>query len=414
MKVLAISHGLWYSGAQVSTLEFLEMLSQKVDIRIITCKNGNREFINNLKLVGPVYEVPCRKDLGYPAMHVEEVKPLVREIDLVWLTDVEFLAAPRIKRIRRDVPVVAHLHSYALICPWWGALYGFRGVCTERCSAWRNTRCKQGINLELAKVGLLSESRASLYWLLDFAKGPVDFAKWRLLMKNVVRSIDGFIAVSNNLWDIHLKHLPELKGKPHVVVYNPALTPFKYVNVNDDEPYGDYVLYASGPNLVKGPHILLDAWKMIEKEVSGVELVMTGCKGTWVEGRVKSLGVGNVRCLGRVPEQQYYELMYRARALVLPSLWPEPFSLVPLEANRLGVPAIISDRNGVREVFTDGVNGRIWPCCRAEALAEVIRDVVTRSWKREAIRRSIDNILDPVTISNKIIEFFTHVASIAK
>jgi glycosyltransferase involved in cell wall biosynthesis len=46
-----------------------------------------------------------------------------------------------------------------------------------------------------------------------------------------------------------------------------------------------------------------------------------------------------------------------AAALLLPSLWPEPFGLVGLEAARLGVPAIAYDVGGVRDWLTDGFNG---------------------------------------------------------
>ncbi|MCY0891535.1 MAG: hypothetical protein OWQ51_11310 [Pyrobaculum arsenaticum] len=198
-------------------------------------------------------------------MAIDEVEALVKEADLVWLTDIEFLAAPKIKRIRRDIPIVAHLHSYALICPWWGALYGFRDVCMERCSAWRITRCKQEINRELAGIGILGRFHADLYYFLDFAKGPADFARWRRLMRGVLDFIDGFIPVSRSLWDIHVAHIPELKGKPHAVIYNPATLPLKYVKPDPNEPYGDYILYASGSNPAKGPHTLLDAWRHLER-----------------------------------------------------------------------------------------------------------------------------------------------------
>jgi len=96
----------------------------------------------------------------------------------VWITDVEYSVAPRIKRIK-NVPVVAHIHSYALVCPWWGAMYGLREVCAARCSVWRIVGCKQGINRELARVGLLDGVRAGAYWLLDFGKGPLDYFRWK-------------------------------------------------------------------------------------------------------------------------------------------------------------------------------------------------------------------------------------------
>jgi glycosyltransferase involved in cell wall biosynthesis len=47
----------------------------------------------------------------------------------------------------------------------------------------------------------------------------------------------------------------------------------------------------------------------------------------------------------------------RATLLAVPSVWPEPFGLVGLEAGLLGVPAIAFDVGGMREWLTPGENG---------------------------------------------------------
>jgi len=54
--------------------------------------------------------------------------------------------------------------------------------------------------------------------LLDFVKGPLDFFRWSELMNGVVESIDGFIAVSKALWDIHVHHLSGLGSKQFSIV----------------------------------------------------------------------------------------------------------------------------------------------------------------------------------------------------
>jgi glycosyltransferase involved in cell wall biosynthesis len=50
-------------------------------------------------------------------------------------------------------------------------------------------------------------------------------------------------------------------------------------------------------------------------------------------------------------------LFARTCVLAVPSLWPEPFGLVGLEAGLHGVPAVAFDVGGVREWLEDGVNG---------------------------------------------------------
>lgn len=67
------------------------------------------------------------------------------------------------------------------------------------------------------------------------------------------------------------------------------------------------------------------------------------------------------------------EALSRATALAIPSVWPEPFGLVGLEAAARGVPSIAFDTGGVSEWLRDGVNGlMVRPAGDARALAEAI------------------------------------------
>jgi glycosyltransferase involved in cell wall biosynthesis len=50
-----------------------------------------------------------------------------------------------------------------------------------------------------------------------------------------------------------------------------------------------------------------------------------------------------------------------ARALIFPSLWPEPLGLSPLEAAAHGIPSVISSNTGARDWVVDGENGLQFP-----------------------------------------------------
>jgi len=261
MRILALAHGLIFGGAQTATLEFLRVLKKYTEVKIITCSNANTEFTSNLESMGlSVLQVPCDVVMGYPKLSIENVKKHIDWADVVWITDdIEYSVASRIKRTRK-VPIVTHVHSYALICPWWSVSYRFSDVCLEGCSAWRFISCKQGVNIEFGKISILDSFRARAYWLMDFVKGPMDYVRWRGLMENAVDDIDYFIAVSNATKEIILAHLPEVKDRIGVLYNAIAQRPWRYVSAFPDEP-GDYVLYAGGVNPVKGPHILLNALK---------------------------------------------------------------------------------------------------------------------------------------------------------
>jgi glycosyltransferase involved in cell wall biosynthesis len=52
-------------------------------------------------------------------------------------------------------------------------------------------------------------------------------------------------------------------------------------------------------------------------------------------------------------------LLADAAILAVPSVWPEPFGLVGLEAAAFGTPAVAFAAGGISEWLTDGVNGRL-------------------------------------------------------
>jgi len=305
--------------------------------------------------------------------------------------------------------MVVHLHSYALICPWWGALYGFREPCLKKCSVSRIIRCKQGINFELEKIGLLSSARARLYWLLDFAKGPYDYYRWSKLMRDVVESIDGFVSVSKALWSIHVSHIPSLSNYPFSIVYNPVTEPLRYVKPAPHEPYDDYIFYASGSNPDKGPHLLLEAWPTISKEFKDLKLYIVGCKNSWVERMAKKMNSKNIIFFERLPSDEYYNIMYRARVAVMPSIWPEPFGRIPVEANRLGVPAVVSSAGGLPETIVDGVTGYVFKAGDADDLAEKIMKVLEKDFDRDTVMKHSFKRINPQKEVEKLIRFFEKV-----
>jgi glycosyltransferase involved in cell wall biosynthesis len=85
------------------------------------------------------------------------------------------------------------------------------------------------------------------------------------------------------------------------------------------------------------------------------------------------LGPG-VRYLGQVrrPDRSAF---YRARALLFPLRWEEPFGLAMVEAMACGTPVIAWDRGAVREVVRDGETGFVCPYKDRGALVAALQRV---------------------------------------
>lgn len=74
--------------------------------------------------------------------------------------------------------------------------------------------------------------------------------------------------------------------------------------------------------------------------------------------------------MGWVGPEEVARWLSWARALVFPSVWPEPFGLVAAEALSRGIPVIAGRWNAAREMIEDGVNGVVYP--RRDALAAAL------------------------------------------
>jgi glycosyltransferase involved in cell wall biosynthesis len=81
----------------------------------------------------------------------------------------------------------------------------------------------------------------------------------------------------------------------------------------------------------------------------------------------------------------------RADLLLVPSLWPEPFGLVGIEAAAAGVPAVAFGVGGIEDWLQDGVTGRLVPPADgdrdarfAAAILSVLHDPVALGAMRTA------------------------------
>lgn len=107
-----------------------------------------------------------------------------------------------------------------------------------------------------------------------------------------------------------------------------------------------------------------------------------------VEGLADRPGV---TVLGPWPHALAMEALDRSLFTVAPSIWPEPFGLVALEAAAAGKPVVASDTGGLRDIVLDGETGLLAaPGNRAAlegALVRLISDVGLRERLGEAAAR---------------------------
>jgi glycosyltransferase involved in cell wall biosynthesis len=81
-----------------------------------------------------------------------------------------------------------------------------------------------------------------------------------------------------------------------------------------------------------------------------------------------------IEFIGWVNSRQRDELFRESHLLILPSIWPEPFGQVGVEAGHHGLPSAAFSVGGIPEWLQDGMNGHLAPGDppRADGLAGAI------------------------------------------
>jgi glycosyltransferase involved in cell wall biosynthesis len=79
-----------------------------------------------------------------------------------------------------------------------------------------------------------------------------------------------------------------------------------------------------------------------------------------------------IASLGWVPYREMPTLYGVARLVVAPTLWPEPFGLVALEAMACGTPVVASSIGGFKSLVIDGETGFLVPPGNTSVLADRI------------------------------------------
>jgi glycosyltransferase involved in cell wall biosynthesis len=130
-------------------------------------------------------------------------------------------------------------------------------------------------------------------------------------------------------------------------------------------PEEPFILFFGDATVDKGAWHLAEAYRRLENPPP---LVLVGrCYIDELQDRP------NVYPTGAWPHRLAIEALRRSLFTVAPSLWPEPFGIVALEAAAAGKPIVASDIGGLRDIVVDGETGLLVPPDDRPALVAAMR-----------------------------------------
>ena len=192
------------------------------------------------------------------------------------------------------------------------------------------------------------------------------------LLKNKITKKDIRVLGHGNIRGIDLEFF-----KPSVPHLQEEQAPFSFVFVG--RLVGD-----------KGINELVDAFSRLNREHPETRLVLVGPE----EEKIDPIQPETAAEIDRNPaidavgqQSDVRPFFTSADALVFPS-YREGFPNVVIEAGAMGLPSIVTDINGSREIIIDGENGMIIPSKNAEALYQAMKHFVENP---EDVKRMAEN-----------------------
>lgn len=147
----------------------------------------------------------------------------------------------------------------------------------------------------------------------------------------------------------------------------------------------------------KGAHILVEALPKVRAQYHDAKLILVG--GGYRDHLVQlanDLGVArHVYFTGFVPDDALLRLYKVIDVACYPSLY-EPFGIVALEAMAAGVPVVVSDAGGLKEIVEHDVSGTVTWANNSDSLAwglvRVLKDPGHARWMAENARHRVREV----------------------
>jgi glycosyltransferase involved in cell wall biosynthesis len=124
-------------------------------------------------------------------------------------------------------------------------------------------------------------------------------------------------------------------------------------------------------SLRKGTPYLLEAFRIVRKEIPDARLLLTDAVGRGMKSILERYADLPIEWSPGLPHQALAERLRGADIFVLPSL-EDGFALTVTEALCCGLPVITTHNTGASDIVVEGETGSIVPICDPKAIAEKI------------------------------------------
>ncbi len=332
MKVLLVHNSYQQPGGEDTVFEQEREMLERAGHRVLVYRRSNWE----IEGYSATRKVALAKQVIWATDSREEISRTLRreKPEVVHVHNTFMVVSPSIYSACRElqIPVVQTLHNYRLFCP--AATFFREGQVCEECAdygLWRGVRygCYRESYVATAAVALMLEVH-----------------RWR---RTWTEMVNGYVALTQFARQKFIgRGLPaeKISVKPNFVHPDPG----------ERTGRGEYALFVGRLSPEKGLRTLLAAWGRVRGHIPLV-IVGDGQLRAQLEEEVAQRGLSSISFRGRLPSDEKWAAIKRARFLIFPSECYENFPLAIAESFACGIPVICSRLGAMQEVVADGCTG---------------------------------------------------------
>jgi glycosyltransferase involved in cell wall biosynthesis len=368
MRILIISelyppHG---KGAQIATKRLAESLASEHAVYVITNKfNDEKEYdiINKVTILrkplfpNNIYMLGYNSYINLFASKIADaISDEIRTIDpdVAYVADLWFNIIPLLKG-KYGLPVISHVWSYAPICYYVSTAkyYNYSTICSE---------CK--LNLCILHNNLNKDNLKATKGIIKVVFTPVEmlYAPWKIstMLKSLAYA-DAIVFPSDYAAEHFMRFIPsDMYFKIHdkTWIIPPILKDQGYIPYEGPNDVFS-LIYMGGLDISKGYlNLIKVAMYIKEKDIENIQIFMAPTYSYEFMEFIKKHNLDYiVHPLPWLEYNQLVNLFKRIDALIAPSLWPETFLQVAVEANLTGSVAIVPYVGAPKDYIIEGVNG---------------------------------------------------------
>ncbi len=349
MKVLFVSeyyHPKIMGGGEINLkLLAAALVKEKIEVFVLTSyhpglekteqKNGVTIYrrLKTGKSPSGVAENVKRSSV-FPKSIVKEVKELLKKekIDAIHFIGTSIIVAPELKDY--NIPLFATIESYPALCPKGDRIFHGKKECMIKCSYLQFLSCQ----LDSQEIGKMKNR-----WYLKYNAPALGYIYRYYSRLNKALSYCNPVAISE-----YVSGLLRQQGHESTVIPNAINVENFKITKNKNNKVK--ILYLGSLIRSKGAHILLEAIHGLD-----VECELYG-QGVMKEELQRAIQKNNLsaKIFPPVLYSQIPSIYAQADIIVFPSLWPEPFGRIAIEAMAAGKPVIASAIGGIKETITEG------------------------------------------------------------